>query len=40
MLRDARDQMIASGEITDKPGAFAHKYLATNYAQDELKNEQ
>lgn len=40
MLRDSRDLMIASGQITDEPGAFARKYLAVNYAQHEPRNEQ
>ena len=40
MFRDHRDLMIASGEITDEPGAFARKYLADNYAQHEPQNEQ
>ena len=40
MMRDGRESMIASGEITDEPGAIAHKYLAVIYAQDEPQIEQ
>ena len=40
MLRDCRDQMIELGVIADEPGAFARKYLAVNYAQDDPQNEQ
>jgi len=40
MLRDHRDLMITSGEITDEPGAFTRKYLIDNYAQHEPQNEQ
>lgn len=40
MYRDLRDLMVASGEIADEPGAFARKYLAVNYTQDEPQSEQ
>ncbi|WP_160104753.1 hypothetical protein [Pseudomonas izuensis] len=40
IFRDQRNLMIASGEITDEPGAFARKYLTVNYTQDEPQSEQ
>jgi hypothetical protein len=40
LIRERRAQLIALGEITDEPGAFARNSLADIYAQDEIKNEQ